>query len=159
MGHARVEWSYKKRVYHFDQAIVIFSPQKAVFETLDDFGNTLLRIYFEGNELMLVEMAGGSGLYKASRFKKLLKLPLTKSEFIHYLLYQIPPHVNDLVITRDSYGRISSIFKNSKKKKNRYTISFSDFKKKSTMVYPQFIEIQSKKTSLKILWKAVQLRP
>lgn len=157
-GHAQILWTYKKRIYRFEQAIVIQDPTSAIFETLDDFGNTILKIDFVDEGVVVVEMGRGGWAVKPSRFHKLVRLPLTRSEFIHYLLYRIPEQIEDLAIDTDSHGRIVGIEKKAKKKKRRYTISFLNFVKRGKIEYPQTIEMVSGKTTLRISWRHVSLK-
>ncbi|OGN63083.1 MAG: hypothetical protein A3F09_01305 [Chlamydiae bacterium RIFCSPHIGHO2_12_FULL_49_11] len=142
-GHAIVEWSAKKRVYRFDQAVVIKTVNEASFETLDDFGNTVLRLDFTGGDVMLARHA--------------LSLPLSRDEFISYLLYQLPEQVDGLDAEYDADGRLIGVEKKSKQAGKRYKISFRDFEKKGKILYPKTIEITSRKGNLKISWRNVEL--
>ncbi|MBI4411765.1 MAG: hypothetical protein HY541_04710 [Deltaproteobacteria bacterium] len=142
-GHATVEWSAKKRVYRFDQAVVIKTPDEASFETLDDFGNTVLRFDFSGGDLKLAQ--------------KTLSLPLSRGEFVSYLLYRLPQEVDGLDVVYDSSGRLVEVEKKSKRAGKRYKISFRDFEKKGNILYPKTIEMTSRKTSLKISWRSLEI--
>ncbi|MBI2340301.1 MAG: hypothetical protein HYU99_08065, partial [Deltaproteobacteria bacterium] len=140
-GHALVEWSSGKRIYRFDQVIVIANEGSADFETIDDFGNTLLRFGFADGKI---------------RLGKLLSLPLSRDEFIAYLLYRVPER-DDRAISVNADGRVIGVEKKSKSQNKRYKISFRDFKKRGNILYPKTIEMTSRKTSLKITWKNAEL--
>lgn len=142
-GIAQIEWIRKKKIYRFDEAILLNPPYQIEFETLDDFGNTLLRLDFTSKQL-----------------KKVLYLPITQQDFIAYLLYQIPLDLPKLNITYDQDGHVVSLENKAKKKKEYYKINFLNLQKRNKMkeIYPQTIEFISKKTSVKITWKEIQIK-
>lgn len=142
-GIAQVEWVRKKKIYRFDEAILLQPPHEIEFETLDDFGNTLLRLDFTSHQL-----------------KKVLSLPITQQEFVSYLLYQAPLSSQTLEILYNQEGKVMSVENKAKKKKNYYKINFLNLQKRNKMgeIYPQTIEFISKKTSLKITWKEIQIK-
>lgn len=147
-GYAQVVWTKKNRTYNFDQAIVLVwpndlsQPQKAFFETLSDFGDTLF--WLELN-------AGGVGL-------KRLSLPLGEQEFVSYLLYRLPENSGHLTATYNRQHDLIVVEKKSKTGKNRYTIYFQDLKMRGNVMYPGNITITSSEASLKIIWHYVQLK-
>lgn len=142
-GIAQIEWVRKKKIYRFDEAILLNPSHQIEFETLDDFGNTLLKLDFTSQQL-----------------KKILYLPISREDFVAYLLYQIPLDHQDLNMTYDQEGHVVSLENKAKRKKEYYKINFLNFQKRNKMgeIYPQTIEFISKKTSLKITWKELQIK-
>lgn len=156
-GYAQVIWTKKKQTYSFDQAIVLewpnhlSEPQKAVFETLSDFGDTLFWLDLH---------AGGIGLTKTAskKINKLLSLPLGEQEFVSYLLYRLPENSGHLTASYNRQDDLIAVEKKSKTRKNRYTIYFQDLKMRGNVMYPGNITITSSQASLKIIWQDVQLK-
>lgn len=143
-GSAEIVIVRKKKTSRFHEAVVIHKNGTAIFETLDDFGNRLIRITFSEKS-------------KPPILKKLLGLPLSPKEFLSYLLYQVPEGVEHLHIQHDKAGRLESVEKRSKRKKENYSVTFLDLAKKGGRFYPQTILMSSHKAELKISWHTVHI--
>lgn len=154
-GHAAIEWKYKKRLFRFDQAIVIQSLDRSTFETLDDFGNTVFKLGFIGDDLILFQGDEGN-VYDKSKFKKLLSLPLSRDEFIKALFYRIPD-VTQFKFKIGSNGTLEKYEKKTGKSKLRYKVIYSDFRDVNGTLYPFGINIVAKKTQLKIKWQSITI--
>ncbi len=158
-GQAQVILKSKKKIQRFDQAIVVDREGNAAFEALDDFGNTVFRLNFIDNQLMLET---GGGLYQSSdsRLGRLITLPLTREEFISFLLYRLPqtPGLNSVY---DEQGQLVSVEKKGRKKKKNYKITFINLQNQDSLVYPSTIEMTgggTHPTVLTIIWKQVFLQ-
>lgn len=156
-GYADVTLAHKKRVYRFQQAILIPYPNEAYFEAIDDFGNSLFRMRFEKEGKILIETGGSHYQVKEKNLKKILSLPLKKSELTYYLLYQIPTTAENLDIQYGKDREVISVEKKSGRKKDRYKINFLDLKKRGKILYPQTIEMVSWKSTLRISWQHLKI--
>lgn len=143
-GDAEIVLIRKNRTHRFHEAVVIQKDGPAIFETLDDFGGRLAWFSF-------------SETSKTPSLKKLLGLPLSQKSFLSYLLYQVPEGVEHLHIQHDKAGRLESVEKRSKRKKENYSVTFLDLAKKGGRFYPQTILMNSHKAELKISWRTVHI--
>ncbi len=143
-GDAEVVVVRKKKVRRFHEAVVIRENGVALFETLDDFGNRLAWITLSEES-------------ESPPLKKLLGLPLSRREFLAYLLYEIPEGIEHLHIQYDEAGHLISVEKKSRKKKENYQVEFLDLEKKGRRFYPQTILMSSRNVELKISWRTVTI--
>lgn len=80
-GIATVLW----QGHRYDMAVKITDPAHAVFEVLDDLGNSVLKVETSGRKTWLIE---GKKRRRISdrKFRKLLFLPLSPAELVCELL-------------------------------------------------------------------------
>lgn len=132
-GHATIIWQTKKQTYRFDQIIVIRNENNAVFETLDDFGSTVMVIRLTPTETILT-LPTGEVRKRGSRGKKIGLLPVGREDLIAALLHQIP--------SRDK----------------KIKISFLEFHNFGRIRYPKIIRFETKKSSLTLEWQHVSFQ-
>ena len=137
-GIATIEWKTGKRTYLFDQAILI-EKDKATFETVDDFGNSVFKLRLNDRNVEL-----------GKEKNKILSLKMTSQELISYLLYEIPKNNKNLNVQTNSKGWVTI-------KAPTYTICFFNWQKRNTINFPNKLEIRSGKTILTITWQSVTL--
>ena len=126
---------YKKRTFHFHVAAAISNPLTATLMGYDDFGNNFLKMDMKLNDRDSIDLKIGNHTLVLSprRFKKLLGIPITPRDFINILLYHPPENREGLLV------------------------SYDHFIKQRKLTYPKSLTISSPKTTLKILWKQLQL--
>ena len=124
-GHAQITLKIKKHTLRFDQAIRIETADQARFEALDDFGNSFFKIAFTPEGIQF-ESQGNEQSLSDAQFAKLVRLKLTREEFIQILLGKSPE------------GKIP---------KKRVVVHYPDAKT---------IEILSGKTFFQLIWKEVE---
>lgn len=161
-GHASLNWVHQKRNYRFDQIVSIVEPAKgknapaAAFETIDDFGNTVLRIEFFNDQVLLVDSPVGQKVLSSNQFSKLLSLPMGREEFLTFLLGRFPDG-DGLEVKRDAAGRVVSVRKKTGKKQGRYLVSFADYRQVGGAAYPFRITFVAPKTELHLQWQELTL--
>lgn len=80
-GIATVEWQH----HRYDMAVKITDPARAVFEVLDDLGNSVLKIETFGRKTWLIQRKKRHRI-SDGKFKKLLSLPLSPAGLVSELL-------------------------------------------------------------------------
>jgi hypothetical protein len=156
-GTARIVLTHPKGNFSFDQAVAIKDDHSAIFETLDDFGNTILKLDASGGNLKLLEGEGSGATLSSKRFKKILSLPLTQKEFIAILLYEIPSHAEEFEVKRGVDQELVSVEKKSRNKKNSYQVFFKEISLHGNKNFPGSVEIVGSKSTLRLSWKDVEL--
>lgn len=156
-GQASVVWSYKKVKLRFDELIVVNNLKEATFETLNDFGGTVMKFYFSEDGITMVDQGVDAGQVSDKQFKKMMFLPLGREEFISYVLNTIPANAKDLTITysKTDKTQIEKVVKKTKNKKTNYTVFFSDYRQVGEKWFPYKMEIKSGKTGFLMVWKDV----
>lgn len=145
-GYAQVEWERKGRIYRFDQIILVESLETVQFETLDEFGQTLVRVTLHASDLPLRKIS-----------RQFPSLPIRHDDLIHFLLYKVPPSDGSLTVHRGEDGWITGIDHQTKRVKDRYRILYSDFRKVGERIFPLLMEVESRKSTLRILWQRVEI--
>lgn len=164
-GVAHVVWQKGKKTFSFDQAILIatedasgrkFFPYQAIMEAYNDFGGTLFEIGFTEDNIFFYQT---SRIYELDpkKLKRILQLPIPRDQFLSHLLYQ-ELDFNLFSLKKDSNKRLTAATKKARKKKERYTVFYSQFKKVGGHFFPHYIEFKSRKTKLIIQFKNLNLR-
>ncbi len=92
-AYVQVNLQVKKKTQSFDVALLLESPDKLHLEILDDLGQVHYRIIADGSQILWHDaQANRYTLLEQDEkaLKKILKLPLTVTEFIQRMLLQIP---------------------------------------------------------------------
>ena len=88
-GLATVELAGNGQHRRYDMAVLISDPSHAVFEVLDDLGNTVLKMETNEKRTWLIQR-GKRRRISDKKFKKLLSLPVTPAELVSDLLERAP---------------------------------------------------------------------
>ena len=132
-GAAKIIWKSRGEVFRFDQIVVIYGPEEADFETLDDFGSTVMRIRLTPDETVL-ETPGREIRKRGRRGKKIGVFPIGRDDLIAALLHQTPAQ------------------------EKKIKISFLDFRYFGRIRYPKIIRFETKKSSLTLEWQHVSFQ-
>jgi len=147
-GHAVFSWKHGGKSHVFDQAVSIESDGGAIFQAIDDFGQTLFTVGFDSKNTYLMPAGEPDNAVETS-FKKISSLSLSGSEFVSLLLYRLPLDEKFKPFSDES-GRLVRVEKKGPKK---VVISFLDFKNVDGITYPHTIRMVSGKTILTFSWK------
>lgn len=128
------------------EQVVMIGRNQARLYGLDELGGIRYQVRVSGSNIEIYFADGGTS--RASKLKKILKLPLEQSDFLKILGYDLPDH-----FLSEQSGNVV-VWRHKKKKRLRVT--FNDFESlRNGRKYPKSILITYKKRYIKFEWLTV----
>lgn len=155
-GIAEITLQQKNRIVRFDQA-VLANANQLHFEAVDDFGGTPFSIEINANRPLHIKTKNISRALDSKHFSRLIKIPITGAELINLILIA-ENNLPGWTIQKNEFGQIIGMQKNSHCKRKRVTAIFEDYKMTQEKEYPLHLIISSKKTTLEMLWKNIDVK-
>ncbi len=134
-AYVQLKLQAKRKTQSFDVAMLLESPDKLHLEILDDLGQVHYRIIADGIQILWHDaQANTYSLIPQDKkaLKKILKLPLTVTEFIQRMLLQIPEE------------------KKTKDKKILYCVAYEKFTSVQNFNYPEVMKWVFKKPKIQL---------
>lgn len=151
-GYASLTVQSKSQLQHFDQAIRVMRDGKAYkvqLETLDDFGQTWLKLTFLRDQTYLWSASGPQALSTRQK-RRLLRMPLSERELAAIIFHKSVFDLDNWTFSRDDQGRIVSGSKDGGDAK-RVTLSYEY----GRGALPKRVTLFTTKQTMIIEWKKI----